>query len=208
MLQKSIIITGLTNNLEKCDMPSLQLNSVFGELKTYSKANVLSKLNFNSPCTELKSPSKENQTPDFNSTPIDFKDDNAKVTIDDGRCVGTPRRNSVRRNLNKSFGDVHDYSIVEPAEENSLKVKLRKSNRHRLTKNEQFPSVRKSTRNISRKSYAEYISPNKFSQELLDEICSHDEKAKVVRRLYTPSRASEDTVSILTLFVLRNITDY
>lgn len=72
------------------------------------------------------------------------------------------QKNSVRRNLNTSFTDIGNYSIVEDENNDNFKIKLRKS-RNRM----ESPSVRKSTRNVPRISYAdfEYESPVKIRKE-------------------------------------------
>lgn len=135
-----------------------------------------------SPLTSLTSPLPFNRTPGRISTPVNYRDDMKEANPDKERTVTTPRRNSVKRNLNKSFGDVHDYSIVEPADDNSLKVKLRKSTR--LMGNSPVSNVRKSTRNIQRKSYADYISP--FKSRMKDDCSSpkfFERTSKVVRSL-------------------------
>lgn len=151
----------------------------------------------NSPLGKFESPSS-NQTPLLYSTPVDGKD--AKETNTDTHSVTTPRKNSVKRNLNKSFGDVHNYSIVESVKENPLKVKLRKSKNLKMIENEDSPSLRKSMRKIPRKSYAEYISPLKTEKELLDALYSpkfSERTNKVVRSLYANRETPKTDVSII-----------
>lgn len=157
-----------------------------------SKGNVLTEVNTNSPIKMIKSSSTNNCTPEDNRSPIQCSEN--KQSFNETQ-ITSPRRNSVKRNLNKSF---RDYSIIEPADENSLKLKLRKS--RRTMGFQDSPSIRKSSRNIPRKSYAEYISPLKSRKTSLDEIVSPIQlgrNPRVVRKLDTPTKAVQNIVSIL-----------
>lgn len=163
------------------------------EMNSIKKERILSEVNSNSPSTILRSPLLHDKTPGTVSTPINCNDDMKESNPDEERTVTTPRRNSVKRNLNKSFVDVHDYSIIEPAAEDSLKVKLRKSTRR--TENSPASTVRKSTRNIQRKSYADYISPLNVKLEDCYSPKFSERTSKVVRSLDLSEDALNRNVS-------------
>lgn len=86
-----------------------------------------------------------------------------------------PQRNSVKRDLNKSFGNspstgnksiLNNYSIIDDETDDKLKIKLRVSKKRNGQTYENLkspPKLRKSNRSNSRKSYADYISPEKRS---------------------------------------------
>lgn len=208
MLQKSVYITDDMNVLGKCNEASLGVYDSFGsnDHTINTKDTVLTEMNSNSPFTIPKSPSSQNETPVLNSTPINFKDGNNEVRQDDCRSVTTPRRNSVKRNLNKSFGDTHNYSIVElEDDENWCKLRLRKSRSCVVKKTEH---TRKSMRNVQRKSYAEYESPLKSRKQSVDDVYSSkfsERTSKVVRSLNISPEASQKSVSLKTYILASEI---
>lgn len=188
------------NVFEKCNTSSID----FIDLTTGTKDSVLTEMNPNSPFTILESPSPQNETPVPN-TPANFKDENNEIRQDICRSVTTPRRNSVKRNLNKSFGDTNNYSIVEPDDDEHLfKIKLRKSRSCRIETSEKVSNVRKSMRNVPRKSYAEYVSPLKSNKQPVDGVYSpkfSERASKVVRSLDMSPEATGNVVSFWILFV-------
>nr|XP_023019413.1 origin recognition complex subunit 1 [Leptinotarsa decemlineata] len=143
-----------------------------------SETTVLSESSLNSPSSKLRTVLRKSQSMDTENTPEGLvKDSNISNAVKD---ISTPKRNSVKRNLNKSFcnspqdnnNSILNYSIVNITDDENdkpLVVKLRVSDKNNSKKLESklendgdsSPQVRKSKRNVARQSYADYISPQK-----------------------------------------------
>ncbi|CAG9860215.1 unnamed protein product [Phyllotreta striolata] len=118
---------------------------------------------------------EEKTTISNENTPITSSICRIEMQFDDEKASPPTRRNSVKRDLNKSFGyssptnqkSILNYSIISSSdEENDLKLKLRVSKRDNQTSKSKDtcttpPKYRRSARDVPRKSYVDYISPKK-----------------------------------------------
>lgn len=105
--------------------------------------------------------------------------------VENLKLISPHQKKSVKRNLNDSFADITDlnYSIIEdsPASKEPLKIKLRPSQtqnpkvyikklddeivKHYLSPEKPKRPTRRSSRCVGRISYAELITPEKFTPE-------------------------------------------
>lgn len=133
------------------------------------------------------------------------------------------QKKSVRRNLNASFSDILspeygtptlNYSIVSPSSQtndSSVKIKLRLSQKRnpqvilkplkdevvqsylKPSENSSTPVLRRSSRAIQRKSYAELISPEKIIP--IKELNAEETPSKRVKRKIAPETATPTKMS-------------
>ncbi|KAJ8923918.1 hypothetical protein NQ315_006694 [Exocentrus adspersus] len=186
------------NNLDSCLYFScrfaMRSDGLFPILGTPS---VIQTNNFKSPI--MKSKSYSAKKPKYK---IDSASKNStksrKTSNIDTTSFSPLQRNSVKRNLNVSFGTCHDetdsllnYSIVKDDDDNSLILKLKVSDSSKklvipITKLDESlspkknsevgnMSTRKSTRNVQRISYADYISPVKSTPKKRNKTYSETE---------------------------------
>lgn len=165
--------------------PIFSLNSEWGEKEVFMTLSVQ-----NSPITstaDLKSPLKR-KTPVGSDDENVAKNLRLTAKMDLLNISSPKQRKSVKRNLNDSFADIPDsenntpilnYSIVSPPtkSKDAVRIKLRVSQNQNpqvvLKKlddavvksyiNEENKTLRRSSRSVARKSYAELISPEKFT---------------------------------------------
>ncbi|VEN51375.1 unnamed protein product, partial [Callosobruchus maculatus] len=134
------------------------------------------------------------------STPTSYIDNFKNENTENQNIFSPPERNSVRRNLNKSFGSspqdsrksILEYSIVNSSgdEESDIPtvVKIRISRKSSLT-DCISPKVRKSRRNLPRISYADYVSPKKRTPTKRNkDSTSDDEFAPSHKLSFTPEK--------------------
>ncbi|KAG5891683.1 hypothetical protein JTB14_020100 [Gonioctena quinquepunctata] len=142
-----------------------------------SEQTILTEKSLNSPTTRLCRAKKHNMGSE--NTPTGNIKELKPANANKSDVVSTPRRNSVKRNLNKSFGgdspqdknnSILNYSIVnitDDEDDKPLVVRLRISDKSVSKENgneeNSSPQVRKSRRNVARQSYTDYVSPKKIT---------------------------------------------
>ncbi|CAH2000719.1 unnamed protein product [Acanthoscelides obtectus] len=142
------------------------------------------------------------------STPTSYVD-NFKNESTENETLFSPRqRNSVRRNLNKSFGSspqdntiksILEYSVVNSSGDESdipTVVKLRISRRALRENVRESPKTRKSSRQKPRISYADYMSPiKKTPRKRNKDSTSTDEDRPSAKLVYSPEKSRDSSAT-------------